>query len=107
MSDATVMAAALTFFVTPIVIFLATLHSYNYLSTPIFVGLVALVVLSVCGASVAYGATYTYKNGLVVKASSFKIAAHLCYNTLTNGKYPGEERGLEIIDICANPKGVK
>lgn len=42
------------------------------------------------------------------KASSFdvafKLAATECFKKLTGDKYPGEEKGLEIIDICANPK---
>ena len=36
--------------------------------------------------------------------SAFKLAAKECFQKLTNGQYPGEERGLDIIDICANPK---
>lgn len=35
---------------------------------------------------------------------AFKAAAKDCYKQMTQGKYPGEEKGLEIIDICANPK---
>jgi hypothetical protein len=35
---------------------------------------------------------------------AFKLAAKDCFQKLTNGKYPGEEKGLEIIDVCANPK---
>lgn len=42
------------------------------------------------------------------KASSrevaYKLAATECFRKLTGDKYPGEEKGLEIIDICANPK---
>ena len=38
------------------------------------------------------------------KELAFKLAAKECFNQLTGGKYPGEERGLDIIDICANPK---
>lgn len=38
------------------------------------------------------------------KDLAFKLAAKDCYQKLTGGKYPGEERGLDIIDICANPK---
>ena len=38
------------------------------------------------------------------KDLAFKLAAKECFNQLTGGKYPGEERGLDIIDICANPK---
>jgi hypothetical protein len=32
---------------------------------------------------------------------AFKAAAKDCYKQMTQGKYPGEEKGLEIIDICA------
>ena len=35
---------------------------------------------------------------------AFKLAAKDCFQKLTNGHYPGEEKGLQIIDICANPK---
>ena len=38
------------------------------------------------------------------KDIAFKLAAKECFKKLTQGKYPGEERGLDIIDICANPK---
>ncbi len=35
---------------------------------------------------------------------AYKSASHECFQQLTGGKYPGEEKGLDIIDICANPK---
>jgi hypothetical protein len=35
---------------------------------------------------------------------AFKSAAKDCFKQMTQGKYPGEDRGLDIIDICANPK---
>ncbi len=38
------------------------------------------------------------------KDEAYKLAAKECFKKLTAGKYPGEEKGLEIIDICANPK---
>lgn len=38
------------------------------------------------------------------KELAFKAAASECYKKLTGDKYPGDEKGLEIIDICANPK---
>lgn len=31
-------------------------------------------------------------------------AARSCYKALTNGKYPGNDKGLEIIDVCVNPR---
>ena len=56
---------------------------------------------------------FTFKSGketfeIKQKAASqdiaFKLAAKECFKTLTGGRYPGEERGMDIIDICANPK---
>lgn len=38
------------------------------------------------------------------KAEAFKMASKECFRRLTAGQYPGEEKGLEYIDICANPK---
>ena len=40
----------------------------------------------------------------VSKEAAFKLAARECFTQLTGGRYPGEEKGLDIIDICANPK---
>lgn len=58
--------------------------------------------------------TFTYKPkakdsfALTFKADSkqeaFKVASKACFQKLTNGEYPGDEKGLEYIDICANPK---
>lgn len=38
------------------------------------------------------------------KEEAYKLAAKECFKKLTNNIYPGEQKGLEIIDICANPK---
>lgn len=38
------------------------------------------------------------------KEEAYKLAAKECFQKLTGGHYPGEEKGLEIIDICANPR---
>lgn len=38
------------------------------------------------------------------KQDAFRQASKLCFKILTKDKYPGEEEGLKIIDICANPK---
>lgn len=58
----------------------------------------------------ARAATYEfkYKENTKVKVnagdkySAFKIASKICYKTLTKNVYPGEDRGLDVIDICAN-----
>jgi hypothetical protein len=38
-----------------------------------------------------------------VKAISHKEAARACFNKMTEGRYQGEEKSLDIIDRCANP----
>ncbi len=58
--------------------------------------------------------TFTYKPkaaesfALTTQAESreaaFKVASKACFQKLTKGEYPGEEKGLEYIDTCANPK---
>lgn len=53
--------------------------------------------------------TKQFKNFTIVRSAAskeeaFRLAAKDCFKQLTNNKYPGEEKGLEIIDICANPK---
>lgn len=35
---------------------------------------------------------------------AYKLATKDCFQRLTGGSYPGEEKGLDIIDICVNPK---
>ena len=45
---------------------------------------------------------------LVVKADTweeaYKKASKECFNKLSGGSYPGEDRGMDIIDICVNPR---
>ncbi|MFZ3229210.1 MAG: hypothetical protein WA160_03310 [Pseudobdellovibrio sp.] len=48
--------------------------------------------------------SFVIKKTAANKDAAFKLAAKDCFQTLTKGQYPGEERGLDIIDICANPK---
>ena len=51
----------------------------------------------VCEGSIFRRLAFSYEE-------AFKSASHECFQQLTGGKYPGEEKGLDIIDICANPK---
>ena len=64
--------------------------------------IVILIGLAIYGYSQAE--TYKYKNGLVVEAKTFKLASYKCFEKLTGGVYPGEESGMNIIDICVNPR---
>lgn len=82
----------------------STLFLYDYISSNTFI--VTFVVLCILGyiAVPAKAHTFTYKNGRTVNAKDFREAARICYMKETNGVYPGEIRGLEVIDMCANPK---
>lgn len=48
--------------------------------------------------------TFKYKNGMTITAPDLRQAAKICYQKLTGGKYIGEEKSLEIIDLCVNPR---
>lgn len=57
---------------------------------------------------------FTYQNGdlkIGVEAEdqeeAFKKAAKACFKYLTKGVYPGEEKGLSIIDVCVNPEKIE
>lgn len=79
--------------------------------------LVAILTFSTATSfsSVVYAAPYTfhYSSGatITVEAASYEVAyknaATACFRLLTGGLYPGEEQGLQIIDICANPLNFK
>jgi hypothetical protein len=75
----------------------------------------ATLIISVLMSAQVWAAPKTYvfafksmqnpiKATATTKEEAFKIAAKTCFNQLTGGKYPGEEKGMDIIDICANPK---
>jgi hypothetical protein len=68
---------------------------------------VKLIILVLLSFNVCNATTFTYSNGLTLTAKTYDKAAKLCYTELTGNKYPGEEQGLKIIDICANPVQVK
>jgi glycogen synthase len=48
--------------------------------------------------------TFQIKKSATTYEEAYKSAAKDCFKQMTQGKYPGEDRGLDIIDICANPK---
>lgn len=48
--------------------------------------------------------TFSITQNAASKEEAYKLAARECFKKLTANRYPGEERGMEIIDICANPK---
>jgi len=88
----------------PLLSILSILFMQDYISSNTFI--LCFIVLCVLGfaAVPAKAHTFTYKNGRVVKAKDFNSAARICYLKETSGQYPGEGRGLEVIDMCANPK---
>jgi hypothetical protein len=77
------------------------------------VGLITAFALSAAGApqkkyqfqfKVSKQHSISITKSASTKEEAYKLAAKDCFHKLTAGKYPGEERGLDIIDICANPK---
>jgi hypothetical protein len=46
------------------------------------------------------------KVGIIAEnyTDAFKKAAKECFKILTKDKYQGEEKSLDIIDICVNPE---
>ena len=89
---------------SPLLFLLAVLYARSYISTTALVIIsmvVAALILAVPLTADAY--EFKFKGGYVVKASDYTTAARLCFSGLTMGQYQGEERSLEIIDVCANP----
>lgn len=79
--------------------------------------ILTFVTITILGSTVMAASkswTFTYKPKSVKaftltlqaesKQEAFKVASKACFQKLTNGVYPGDEAGLEYIDICANPK---
>lgn len=64
------------------------------------VGFLLVLILT----QVTKGATFAYEGGFTIEAVDLKEASKYCYQHLTKGVYPGEEKGLKFIDTCANPK---
>lgn len=74
---------------------------------------ISFIVLSVnCAIAAPYSfkfkatnsKTFSITQNAASKEDAYKLAAKECFKKLTGNKFPGEEKGLEIIDICANPK---
>ncbi len=75
-------------------------EKYGFLWFSLITGFMGLILLL---SSLALAETFQYKNGMQISSPSFSEAAKFCYNSLSRNKYLGEEKGLEIIDICVNP----
>ena len=72
--------------------------------TVIFTGLIATAKPYSFQFKPAKAKVFSITQAAASKEEAFKLAAKECFKKLTDNKYPGEEKGLEIIDICANPK---
>ena len=87
------------------------------------VAIATLIVINI-SSTIAKASSYTFhynertELAITVEApdrnAALYKAAKICFNVLTGGtynkpgKYPGDEPGLNIIDVCANPiKGLK
>jgi hypothetical protein len=93
------------------------LQSNNYIGGPMKTLILALTVtfsLTSFAANTHKSFSFQYKapknkmftisKQAASRDEAYKLAAKDCFQKLTGNKYPGEEKGLEIIDICANPK---
>lgn len=50
------------------------------------------------------GETFEYKKDADSKEEAFEHAAKACYQHFKGDKKLSENKGLDIIDVCANPK---
>lgn len=50
------------------------------------------------------GSTYEYKQSSSSWEKAFELAAKACYQHFKSGQKLSEEQGLDIIDVCANPR---
>ncbi len=86
-------------------------RSFNEMSIALIITIFWLAFILLTFTISASAATYQFKYKQNVTATvdtasyedAFRVAAKICYMTLTKNVYPGEEKGLQIIDICANP----
>jgi hypothetical protein len=52
------------------------------------------------------GATFEYKQSSPSFEEAFERAAQACYTHFKDGKRLNEDTGLDIIDVCANPRSL-
>lgn len=50
------------------------------------------------------GETYEYQQAANTYDEAFTKAAHACYSHFKDGRHISEDEGLDIIDVCANPR---
>lgn len=78
--------------------------------TVLFTGLISWGATGASGKSYNFqyklpqAKTLTITQAAANQEEAYKLAARECFKKLTQNQYPGEQQGLEIIDICANPK---
>lgn len=75
--------------------------------------MIKIIALILIASSISHAGTYSFRYNepgelkITLEAENYNAAlykaAKMCFNILTKGVYPGEEAGLNIIDICANP----
>ncbi len=87
-----------------------TIWFTNDIEKAIILNLLA-TILSTAKANAEEYYTFRYKTADNLKVTAraenrhiaFTKASKLCYSILSKDVYPGEEKGLEYIDICSNP----
>lgn len=52
------------------------------------------------------GETYEYQQAANTYEEAFTKAAKACYSHYKSGRHLSEDDGLDIIDVCANPRSI-
>ena len=52
------------------------------------------------------GETYEYSQKSNTYEEAFERAAKACYQHFKGGRHISEDQGLDIIDVCANPRTI-
>lgn len=97
------LAPSLSILAVAVLVLLPIMVGRRYMSFGSQLLITLLVLLAFSSLAQARMYEFKFKGGYKVMAATYKEAAKLCFTGLTKGKYPGEERGLDIIDVCVNP----
>lgn len=81
------------------------------LITTVFWVAFILLTFTISANAATYEFKYKKNMSVVVEGAdnytAMRKAAMICYRTLTKNVYPGEERGLDLIDVCSNPINIE
>lgn len=103
LANSTLYTAVLAVLLVPFVVLISALAFTGSITNRAQLIIVGVVVLLFASLVNAKSYEFKFKGGYTVVASDYTTAARLCFSGLTQGKWQGEDRSLEIIDVCANP----